>query len=313
MKENQIRLILEDESIVDPNVSILDEVIGVVIDDREFYYEKGCLAITEDYLEGFKAIYLPENIKITPCTNFTSVQIDQDNFWGDIVRRGNKIIYEFGFSNNNDSDEEIQKINLIEEFINLKNDMIQNVYTDEELITFEYIIDNIEKRNIEDIICEILKKIIYPIFPENQNLLEINDFNSEEEFTLNLVIPSLKKIFKEVEYNHGKEEFGKDILYKKEDEFGNTIHGGAQVKLGNMSGSATSDLNEIVNQIEDAFDVPVDKKLNSSYNRFHIKELLIICSGKYTNHAKKKIIEKINKSYPVKFLDGESIKDILRN
>jgi len=313
MRKNKIKWVLQGGSIVEPNSNISNKVVGIMINDKKFYYKKEDLAVTEDHLKGFKAINLPENMRIVPCTNFTSVQIDQHNFWGNVIRRGKKIIYEFGYMKNDDSNEEIKKINLIKEFINSKKDILENVYNNEKHITFEYTVGNIESRYIEDVINEILNKIVYPIFPENQNLLELNNFNSEEEFTLNLVIPALKKIFKEVIYNHGTDEFGKDILYKKEDEFGNTIHGGVQVKLGKISGSTRSELNEIINQIKDAFQVPVDKKLNSSYNSYYIKELLIICSGKYTNNAKKKIIEKIDKAYSVKFLDGKKIKDIFIN
>lgn len=61
---------------------------------------------------------------------------------------------------------------------------------------------------------------------------------------------------------------------------------GVQVKAGNLSGSATSTINEILNQINDIFKVPfIDIDSNQQQ---YINKVIIAISGEYSNNARLK-------------------------
>lgn len=134
--------------------------------------------------------------------------------------------------------------------------------------------------------------------------------NNEEEFTLKKVIPALKnRASFDVKYNHGNDEYGKDVIYRYKDNFGEIKCGAAQVKYGNISGGVRGEIDIILSQIEDAFSMPFfDIKEN---RKTYINQLLIICSGSYTRNATEKIIEKLNKGYDVRFFDGQDINNLL--
>lgn len=133
---------------------------------------------------------------------------------------------------------------------------------------------------------------------------------SEKDYTINKVIPALKKqgCF-DVRYNHGNDEYGKDITYKYKDNFETVKCGAVQVKRGDISGGAQGKINSILNQIEAAFSVPfIDIKENKE---LYISQILIVCSGKYTKYAKEEIRNKSKKGYDVRFFDGQDIDNLL--
>ena len=134
--------------------------------------------------------------------------------------------------------------------------------------------------------------------------------NSEKEFTISKVIPALKnKDCFDVRYNHGYDEYGKDITYKYKDNFETVKCGAAQVKFGDISGGAQGDIDIILAQIDDAFNMPfMDIKENKE---LYIRQLLIVCSGKYTKNAIEKIKNKMKKGYDVRFFDGQDIDNLL--
>lgn len=133
---------------------------------------------------------------------------------------------------------------------------------------------------------------------------------NEKEFTLHKVIPALKrKNFFDVRYNHGIDEYGKDVTYKYNDNFGSTKYGAAQVKFGEISGGAKGEIDVILSQIEDAFEMPYIDVIEGREN--YINQLLIVCSGKYTQNAKAKILKKLKKGYDVRFFDGQDINNLL--
>lgn len=89
--------------------------------------------------------------------------------------------------------------------------------------------------------------------------------------------------FKQVIFNHGNQEFGKDYILVTENIFGKMEYYGVQAKAGNMSGAATSNINEIINQINMGFNIPyklVDGK------EIYISKMIIAISGIYTDNAK---------------------------
>lgn len=134
--------------------------------------------------------------------------------------------------------------------------------------------------------------------------------DNEREFTLQKVIPALKKKdFFDVRYSHGSDEYGKDVTYKYNDNFGITRYGAVQVKYGDISGSVKGEIDPILFQIEDTFEIPYIDIKESRKN--YINQLLIICSGRYTRNAKEKIMEKLKKGYDIRFLDGQDIDNLL--
>lgn len=136
--------------------------------------------------------------------------------------------------------------------------------------------------------------------------------NNEREFALSLVIPLLRKLgFLNVKYNHGKREFGRDILFARLSEFGELEFWGAQVKYGNVSGEAHSEIDEMIGQFDDAFKMPFYDIYTRQ--RQHVSKLLIAISGKFTENAVEKICEKIESSAiknNLVFMDSERIESI---
>lgn len=98
--------------------------------------------------------------------------------------------------------------------------------------------------------------------------------------------------FENVIFNHGNKEFGKDYILVITNIFGEKEYYGVQVKAGNMSGAATSDIMEISNQINMAFKVPY-KLVNGT--EIYISKMIIAISGNYTDNAKMIIENDIEK------------------
>ncbi len=96
--------------------------------------------------------------------------------------------------------------------------------------------------------------------------------------------PFFKRIgFEQVIFNHGNHEFGKDYILVTKNIFGEMEYYGVQAKAGNLSGAATSNINEITNQINMSFSIPyklVDGK------EIYISKMIIAISGIYTDNAK---------------------------
>lgn len=133
---------------------------------------------------------------------------------------------------------------------------------------------------------------------------------NEEEFTKQRVIPALSKIgMLDVRYNHGTKEYGRDVVYQYNDNFGKPRYGSAQVKLGDISGKVGGMLNIIREQIEDSFKMKY--KDVAAVKEVRINQVVIVCSGKYTDNAKEKILESVLPGQNVVFLDGQDIDNII--
>lgn len=142
---------------------------------------------------------------------------------------------------------------------------------------------------------------------------DVKDTQDEKDFTLSVVIPLLRKLgFSNVRYNHGRREFGKDIIFSRKTEFDDFEFLGAQVKYGDISGGANSEIDLIISQIDDAFKVPFYDVYTRRKER--ISKLLIVISGRYTENAIEKICEKIESSAiknNIVFIDREKINTII--
>ncbi len=137
----------------------------------------------------------------------------------------------------------------------------------------------------------------------------VSDCGSEKEFTLGVVIPLLRRLgFANVKYNHGKREYGKDITFARLSEFDEYERWGAQIKQGDVGGGVNSEVDELVAQAEDAFKMPYYDVYTRE--RARISKMLIVISGRFTENAVEKIVEKIE-SHALRnnivFVDGEKI------
>ncbi len=138
------------------------------------------------------------------------------------------------------------------------------------------------------------------------------DTENEKEFTLQNVLPILRKLgFQNVKYNHGKREYGRDILFARITEFQELEYWGAQVKFGNISGGATGEIDQILGQIDDAFKMPFYDLYTKQKQR--ISKFAIIISGKFTENAIEKICEKIESHATrnnLTFIDGDKLQTL---
>lgn len=135
---------------------------------------------------------------------------------------------------------------------------------------------------------------------------------NEKEFTLQTVLPIIRKLgYQNVKYNHGKREFGRDVLFARITEFQDIEFWGAQVKFGNISGGANTDIDELLGQIDDAFKMPFYDLYTKQ--RQNISKLVIIISGKFTENAIEKICEKIENHAlrnNILFVDGDKLQTL---
>lgn len=140
-------------------------------------------------------------------------------------------------------------------------------------------------------------------------MFTVSEADNEKEFTLRVVLPILRKLgFSNVKYNHGKREYGKDIVFSRLTEFEEVEHWAAQVKFGDVKGGANSDIDELFSQIEDAFKMP----FYDLYTKARVRpaKVCVIISGKFTENAIEKICEKIESHAMrnnVLFVDGARI------
>jgi hypothetical protein len=136
---------------------------------------------------------------------------------------------------------------------------------------------------------------------------------SEKEFTLGTVLPILRKLgFQNVRYNHGRREYGRDVLFARMTEFQDVEYWGAQIKLGDISGAAEGDVNELIAQADDAFKMPFYDLYTKQKQR--ISKLAIVISGKFTENAIEKICEEIESHATrnnVVFIDGEKLSTLV--
>lgn len=117
--------------------------------------------------------------------------------------------------------------------------------------------------------------------------------------------------FLSVRYLHGKKEYGKDYTFSELTPFGGLRHYGLQAKSGTVSGQVNSDIDQIIGQIEDAFQMPYFE-LGAKEPRY-ISTFIIAISGHFTENAKEKIVEKMPKGVigSVYFLDKERIVELI--
>lgn len=209
------------------------------------------------------------------------------------------------------------KKNIIEERSRERGDISLDSYKDYGNFIYLKYCTNIMAESIEELLINI-DQLYGEIEGATDIVLgspfqQIADCEKESEFTIKILLPLFRKLgFVNVKYNHGNKEFGKDVTFARRTEFDEYEYYGVQVKYGDVSGSVTGDINELIAQARDAFSMPFYDVY--SRNKVRISKVIIAISGKFTLNAVEKIIEGIQ-DYPLKnnmiFLDREKIESLM--
>lgn len=299
-----------------------EDVISVNIDGEELTTDGRSFIVPKSFLLAKKINDLPLNVRFSVCEKIEEGIIIYDSVPFDIIRSDNNkitiIIDELGRRKYWDGDIGYKlwmetKREIVLERQKESNDLFLDYYDDDgDYITLTYHTD-ISLENLADII-----DLAYQIPNEIDGAAEltlgisiqkINETLNERQFVQNVVIPVLRKLnFKNVRYSHGTREFGRDILFCRMTEFDEFEYWGAQVKYGDISGGANSEIDKIIGQIDDAFKVPFYDVYTRRKEK--ISKLLIVISGHFTENAIEKICEKIEIGAiknNIVFIDGAKI------
>lgn len=140
---------------------------------------------------------------------------------------------------------------------------------------------------------------------------EIHD-EEEKRFCKDILEPLLKRIFYDARYNHSGREFGKDFILTLKTSLG-VQYGALQAKAGKLDGAAGGKLDQVLNQLDDAFTMPY-KDPETGENRF-ISFFMVATSGEITENAKDKLWWKLfqqGKLGIVRVWDKETIIRLIR-
>ncbi|MBE9591878.1 MAG: restriction endonuclease, partial [Proteobacteria bacterium] len=129
---------------------------------------------------------------------------------------------------------------------------------------------------------------------------------SENELTQKFLITLYESMgCKNVRYTHGKSEFGRDIIYYKDDEYGNRIYTGVQVKKTRIM---TRDVANIFSQIHEAFAEPFTDL--SDGKKKDLDRLVVLTSNEFLEEAKDALFNSLRGARldkNVTFIDGNQL------
>ncbi len=174
--------------------------------------------------------------------------------------------------------------------------------------------------NSDKKICDLISELaieINKIIKETEIALAgirwKKEYETDEKlFCLEVIMPLLRRMnFQHIRYTHGTREYGKDFTFSEMNSFGYFRYYGLQAKAGNISGGVNSDIDELIGQLDDAFKMPY-YELGNTEQRY-ISTFIIAISGKFTDNAKEKIINKIQKGLygSIYFIDRDFILELI--
>lgn len=309
-----IQWIDEEYNYISPQITD-NEIFGVSINGIDYMDEgDGEICVHIAALKGFKCNELPPGKHIIPAIDFDKNLINQGEFPGELLFKGSSVyciipyaIKADGYTGLIDQNEIVTFQNIYQE-VSKKGYKVEIIADDEKYKELMFCIELDSEVNIEYAISFIQSEYD-SILGE---LLEPRDFTQldEKNFTIHCVIPALRnRNFLNVRYEHGTKEYGKDVIYQFNDNLGMVRYGAAQVKAGNISGKADGQLNNIIEQVKLAFQMPYIDMISQSEE--NIVQVLVICSGVYTNNAKDIILKRLMEFRNVAFLDGQDISRML--
>ncbi|MYB64195.1 hypothetical protein F4X73_05855, partial [Candidatus Poribacteria bacterium] len=108
-----------------------------------------------------------------------------------------------------------------------------------------------------------------------------------------------------VEVTHGSQEFGKDLVIVKSDEFGNEVFG-VVVKCGHIRGKTRGDVDSLKDRIDDVFSKAEDKRLDEIKSQIQqafahpaemksyledlpVTKVYVVLAGELSNNARKRL------------------------
>lgn len=294
------------------------DVVGFKVNDKEFYAEDGWrVEIQVDDLKGFNISSIPNGFWLYPLKGNTIVfegEISSDKKHVGIASMDIHIYRKYW----NHKFGALQYVDAMKKAIEIRKESDKDVeFTEIEddgaHIFFRYSIFLFEDVPIDHAFLRF-QEIVQEIEGHTERLLEGEELsseilNDEIKFTVEVLLPLFRNMgFIDVKYNHGKREFGKDVTFSEIDKFGVRRNYGVQAKAGNLSGEAGSEIDKIIGQINDAFSMPFVN--TTSREKRYISDLIIAISGRFTDNAKDKIIEKINRGN-IYFFDIDKIQELL--
>jgi hypothetical protein len=294
------------------------DVVGFVINDKQFYAEDGWRVEAQiDDLKGFNISSIPNGFWLYPLKGNTIVfegEISSDKEHVGIASMDIHIYRKYW----NHKFGALQYINAMKKAIEIRKESDKDIeFTEIEddgaHIFFRCNIFLLEDMPI-DRALQRFQEIVQEIEGRTERLLEGEEIsnevlNNEIRFTVEVLLPLFRNMgFVDVKYNYGTREFGKDVTFSEIDKFGVRRNYGVQVKAGNLSGEAGSEIDKIIAQIGDAFSMPY---LNTtSREKRYIHDLIIAISGRFTENAKDKIVEKVNRGN-IYFFDMDKVQELL--
>jgi len=142
--------------------------------------------------------------------------------------------------------------------------------------------------------------------------LEMLQKLSEKELTQRFLIPLFESKgigCKNVQYTHKTLEFGKDIVYYKDDEFGRRIYTGVQVKRTKIR---TSGVSEILRQISEAFGEQFND--SSDNKKKNLDKFVVLTSNEIKEDAEQSLSASLrgnNRDKDVTYIDGNKLVGLL--
>jgi hypothetical protein len=294
------------------------DTIGFRINDKEFYAEEESFVETQvEDLKGFNIGSIPNGFWLYPLKGNTIIfegQISSFGKHGGIASMDIHIYrkywdHKFGA---------LQYVKAMRKAINIRKKSEKDVRFNEidddgAHIFFRYDIFLRQDMPIDKALRRF-EEIVREIEGHTERILEGEEvsketLNDERKFAVELLLPLFRNMsFVDVKYNHGKREFGKDVTFSEIDKFGVRRNYGVQVKAGDLSGEAGAEIDKIIAQIEDAFTMPYVN--TTSRERRYISDIIVAISGRFTDNAKDKIVEKLNRRN-LYFLDIDKIQELL--
>jgi len=288
-------------------------------DDGETY------SVPKGLLKGIRLSEMPKDVSFEVCSKIEEGTIILDTFPFKISKISNSKAYVYfedsGRRKYWDGDVGFKvymetKRDIVKEREKELGDLKFESYNDDGDYIFMTFSKEIEASTFDQIITtaeQLIKEIEGTVeLAIGSPFKNVQDTRDEADFSLSVVIPLLRKLgFSNVRYNCGKREFGNDILFSRKSEFDDFESWGAQVKYGDISGAANSEIDQILSQIDDAFKVPFYDVYTRQKQR--ISKLLVVVSGRFTENAVEKICEKIESNAiknNVVFLDCAKIDSI---
>ena len=95
---------------------------------------------------------------------------------------------------------------------------------------------------------------------------------------------------------HGMFEYGKDLVILKKDEFGNIETTAVVVKMGKLSGKSLGQVSDIVNQVNDCFEMPTE--IPDSPEKYKVNKVLVVIAGTISKQGRDRLVDRINKWEP---------------